>query len=109
MAIEISSIIPGWRSRISATPPARNGQPPHQNTTEPSTGPSHDDPREVELVAEPVHHHLAGDDERDRQEQAEPEAPAEHLRVVPGVLVVAGVGRLVVHVCCLHVGDDIPP
>ena len=31
---------PGRRDRSSATPPARNGQPPHQNTTEPSTGPS---------------------------------------------------------------------
>ena len=34
----MSSIIPGWRSRTSATPPTRNGQPPHQNTNEPSTG-----------------------------------------------------------------------
>ena len=40
IAIAISSIIPGWRSRTSATPPARNGQPPHKNTNEPSTGPT---------------------------------------------------------------------
>ena len=40
MAIEMSNIIPGCRSRTSATPPTRNGQPPHQNTNEPSTGPS---------------------------------------------------------------------
>ena len=40
IAIEISSIIPGCRAFSSAQPPARNGQPPHQNTIEPSTGPS---------------------------------------------------------------------
>ena len=34
------SIIPGWRALTSATPPDRKGQPPHQNTIEPSTGPS---------------------------------------------------------------------
>ena len=28
IAIEISSIIPGVRSRASAIPPVRNGQPP---------------------------------------------------------------------------------
>ena len=44
MAIAMSSIIPGWRARTSAIPPPRNGQPPHQNTNEPSTGPSHDMP-----------------------------------------------------------------
>ena len=40
IAMEISSIIPGWRSRSSATPPVRNGQPPHKNTIDPSTGPT---------------------------------------------------------------------
>ncbi|MEJ7720701.1 MAG: hypothetical protein WKF58_09740 [Ilumatobacteraceae bacterium] len=42
IAIEISSIMPGCRCRISAIPPVRNGQPPHQNTMEPRTGPYHD-------------------------------------------------------------------
>ena len=99
IAIAISSIIPGWRSRTSATPPARNGQPPHKNTTEPSTGPTHAIAGKSMRVAEPVHHHLAGDDERDRQQQAQPEPAAEHLRVVAGVLVVTGMiaMRIVVH------------
>jgi hypothetical protein len=41
----MSSIIPGWRLRTSATPPERNGQPPHQNTIEPRMGPSQLIPR----------------------------------------------------------------
>ena len=36
----MSSIIPGCRTRSSATPPARNGHPPHKNTIVPRTGPS---------------------------------------------------------------------
>jgi hypothetical protein len=38
MARPMSSIIPGRRDRTSATAPVRKGQPPHQNTIEPSTG-----------------------------------------------------------------------
>jgi hypothetical protein len=40
IAIDMSSIIPGWRSRSSATAPARNGHPPHTNTIESRTGAS---------------------------------------------------------------------
>ena len=40
MAMAISSIIPGARSRSSTTAPARNGQPPHKKTNVPSTGPT---------------------------------------------------------------------
>ena len=71
----------------------RPAAPPEHDRAEHRAEPRH--PREVELVVEPVHHHLAGDDERDRQQQAEPEAAAEHLRVVAGVLVVADMRRLV--------------
>ncbi len=84
----------------------RPAAPPEHERAEHRPDPRH--PREVERVAEPVHDHLAGDDERDRQQQAEPEAPAEHLRVVAGVLVVAAVGRLVVH-RCLNVLTIYPP
>ena len=42
----------------------------------------------VELVAEPLHHHLAGDDDRDRQQERQPEPAPEGLRIVTGVLVV---------------------
>jgi hypothetical protein len=38
MASAISSIMPGWRALISATPPERNGQPPQKYITVPSTG-----------------------------------------------------------------------
>ncbi len=44
IAIATSSIIPGARSRASATAPARNGHPPHRNTKVPSTGPTPDTP-----------------------------------------------------------------
>ena len=44
------------------------------------------DPGEVELVAEPVHDHVAGRHHRDGQQQAPPEPPPERLGVVPGVL-----------------------
>ena len=43
-AIEMSSIMPGWRARISSTPPRRNGLPPHTKTTAPSTGATHPAP-----------------------------------------------------------------
>ncbi len=44
MAMAIRSIMPGARSRISATAPARNGHPPQANTKVPSTGPTHATP-----------------------------------------------------------------
>ena len=65
----------------------RPATPPEHDRAEHRPEPRH--PGEVELVAEPLHHHLARDDERDRQRQAHPEPAAEHLRVVTGVLVVA--------------------
>src|SRR5699024_10577690 len=59
------------------------------------------DAREVELVAEPVHDHRAGRDDRDAEDQAPPEPPAEQVLVMAGVLpvtavlAVAGVLRVV--------------
>ena len=62
---------------------------------------------EVERVAEPVHDHVARHHEGDGQDQRDPEAAPEHLRVVacvlvvprvvivPGMLVVTGVLRCV--------------
>jgi hypothetical protein len=44
MAREMSSIMPGWRLRSSASPPSRNGRPPYRNTTVPSTGATHWEP-----------------------------------------------------------------
>ena len=44
MAMAISSIIPGARSRTSDTAPFKNGQPPQTNTNVPSTGPTHATP-----------------------------------------------------------------
>ena len=44
IAIDINSIMPGWRSRSSATAPARNGWPPHAKMNVPSTGPIHPTP-----------------------------------------------------------------
>ena len=38
MAMPMSSIIPGWRDRISETAPVRNGQPPYAKTAVPRTG-----------------------------------------------------------------------
>ncbi len=60
--------------------------PPEHDRAEHRTEPRHRG--EVDGVVEPAHHHLAGDDEGDRQEQADPEAATEHLRIVAGVLVV---------------------
>lgn len=40
MAIAISNIIPGARSRSSDTAPFKNGQPPQTYTNVPSTGPT---------------------------------------------------------------------
>ena len=45
------------------------------------------DPGEVQLVAEPVHHHVAGDHDRHGQRQAQPELAPERLRIVPRMLV----------------------
>jgi len=42
---------------------------------------------EVDRIAEPVHHHVAGQHDRHRQHQTQPELAPERLRVVPGVLV----------------------
>ena len=39
------------------------------------------DAGEVELVAEPVHDHRAGDDDRDGQQQAPPEPTPKHVRM----------------------------
>ena len=63
------------------------------------------DPRdagEVQRVAEPVHDHLAGRDDRHGQRQAQPELAPEHLRVVARVLVV-----LVVHACNIPLGGTV--
>ena len=40
IAIATSSIIPGWRSWISAHAPERKTQPHQKKITEPSTGPT---------------------------------------------------------------------
>ena len=54
------------------------------------------DPRHAgQLVAEPLHHHLARQHDGDRQRQAQPEPAAEHRRVVAGVLVVVPVCAVV--------------
>ena len=67
----------------------RPAAPPEHERPQHRPVPLH--PRQGQLVTEPVHHHVAGDDEGHRQQQAEPEAATEHLRVVPGVLVMAAV------------------
>ena len=54
--------------------------PPQKKMTVPSTGPT-SRCRRSRAVAEPVHDHLAGHDDRDGQQQAPPEPSAEHLRV----------------------------
>ncbi len=41
---------------------------------------------DVEVIAEPVHDHVTGHHQRDRQEETPPEPCAEHLDVVTGVL-----------------------
>ena len=65
----------------------RPATPPEHDRAEHRPEPRH--PSEVELVTEPLHHHLAGHDQRNRQRQTHPEPAAEHLRVMPGVLVMA--------------------
>ena len=55
-----------------------------------------------ELVAEPVHDHLAGGDDRKRDQQGQPEPAAERLRVVPGVLVVPCMSGMAAR-CGVHV------
>ena len=57
----------------------------------------------VDLVAEPLHHHLARDDDGDGQQQREPEPPPERLRVMAGVLVVGAVTLPVVVVSIVMV------
>ena len=44
IAMAISNIMPGARSRTSSTAPSRNGQPPQKKTNVPSTGPTHATP-----------------------------------------------------------------
>ena len=88
IAIAISSIIPGARSRTSTTAPAKRLAAVEEDER-PQDRPDPGDVRQ--LVAEPPHHHLGGHDDRDGQGQAQPELVAERLRVVTGVLVVAGV------------------
>ena len=65
IAIATSSIIPGWRCWISAHAPDRNTQPHQKKITEPRTGPIQSMPVKSSSVAEPVHDHRAGDDDRD--------------------------------------------
>ena len=91
----ISSIIPGWRSSISRQPPSRNGQPPQKKIDRAEHRADPLDAGEVELVAEPVHDHVAGHDHRDGQQQAPPEPAPEHLDVVPGVRAVAAVSAVI--------------
>ena len=81
MATAMSSIIPGWRPRISASPPLRNGRPPTTNTTVPRTGATRPAPGKPQLVAEPVLHHLGEDDHGDGEKEVPPEQAAEQLRM----------------------------
>ena len=87
---------PGLRGRgPRATAPA--GTATRRRRTPPcrAPAPTQSTPRES-IVPEPVHHHRAGDHDRDGQRQAQPELPPEHLRVVPGVLVMPVLPRVVV-------------
>jgi hypothetical protein len=61
----------------------------------------------VDLVAEPLHHHLAGADDGDRQQQGQPEPPAERLGIVTGMLVVRVVARVVPLVRVMHLGPGL--
>ena len=108
----MSSIIPGWRRRASSTP--RPATPQEHERAE--YRPDQVDAGEVEHVPEPVHDHVAGDHQRDREQEAQPEPSPEHLDVmasvrvvalglvavplVGGVLVTVGVGSI--HVASLH-------
>ena len=65
----------------------RPAAPPEHERAEHRPVPLHQ--RQVDRVVEPVHHHVAGDDQRDRERQGQPEPAPEHLRVVTGVLVMA--------------------
>src|SRR3546814_3876308 len=57
------------------------------------------DPVEVELVAEPVHDHVAGGHDGNAEQQAPPKPTSEHLHVVAGVgPVIRRCVRRVIHV-----------
>ena len=88
IAIAISSIIPGAAiaNLVDGALEERPAAPDEHERAEHRPDPGD----AVELVAEPVHDHLARDDHRDRDQQRQPEPAAEHLRVVPGVLVMTG-------------------
>src|SRR5690606_34991963 len=53
------------------------------------------DSGEVQVVPEPLHDHGAGDHHRYGERQAQPEPVGEHLRAVPGVLVVPAMALVV--------------
>ena len=76
-----------------ATGEERPTTPPEHERADHRTDPG--DPWEVDRVAEPVHDHVAGDDQRDRRQQRQPEPATEHLRVVANVLVVIAVSMAV--------------
>ena len=96
MAREISSIMPGWRPRSSATPPSRNGRPPYRNTIVPSTGATHCEPGNWGGVKpQPLLDHLGVEDHRDGQDQAQPEPVPELGRVVPVAATASTVAALV--------------
>ena len=89
MAIEMRVIIPGWRSRSSPAAPRRKTRPPYTNTIVPRTAGSELEQRaHRQHVAEPVGDVVAQQDDRDRQEQAQPELVPEHRDRMTGVLVV---------------------
>ena len=96
----MSSIIPGWRARISETAPVRNGWPPQTYMTVPSIGETHHThPASGKLVAQQVGEHLVEGHHRYSQDQHDPEQSPELSDVVavPSVTVpcVSAVPRMV--------------
>src|SRR4051794_9542705 len=81
IASEMSVIIPGRRSRSSATAPRMNTEPPYPNTSAPNTaGTQRDAPGPPgAAVGEPVLNHRGPDDRGHRQQERPPELLAEHL------------------------------
>ena len=78
MARPISSIIPGLRERISLIAPVKNGRPPQKYITVPSTGDTHRAPGKSGIgVAEDHREHAGQRDRRYRENQHDPEQPAE--------------------------------
>jgi len=80
--------MPGRRERTSATAPARNGRPPPQVDDAADQGGYECGAGDVDGVVEPVLDLLGEHENGDGQQKVPPEQPAEHLRVVAGVLVV---------------------